>query len=589
MFDHTYFLRGNRKASLLLLFAIFAGTVAGALFIIQALLISEIVNRIFLLDQSLSAITYLLAAAILLMIIRAGLIWIKESIAQHSASSVKDSLRNQFIRKLFVLGPSYVQGESSGELTHTLVDGIDSLNDYFTLYLPAKALAVLVPSLVLIVVLILDPWTTLVFIVAGPMLLLLLALIGGQTKVIQQRRFQEMSWMSAFFLDMLQGLPTLKLFGRSREQADNIEEISSQYGKTTMEVLRTAFQTSLVLEWSATAATAMVALEVSFRLVNGSLPFDVALAVLLLTPEFFLPLRRYALRYHAGAQAKAVAKRLSAVLDTAELTTSHLSRLADTIPYPLEGPLADICFEDVSFAYQNGQRPALSNISLTIPHGRSVALVGPTGAGKSTISSLLLRFIEPSGGVINIGSTPLLNYALDMWRSQVAWVPQYPYLFYGSVAENILLASPSASKEKMLAASYAANAHEFIHSLPYGYDTQLGEKGIRLSGGQRQRIAIARAFLKDAPFLILDEATSHLDTENEELIAAALSALVQGRTTLIIAHRLALVYKADQIVVMNNGRVTQCGSHEDLLSQEGPYRQLYASYSGETSVEGFQL
>ena len=588
MFDPTHFLRGNRKATHLLLFAVIAGTIAGALFIAQALLISEIVDRVFLRDQTLTAITYLLATAFLLMLIRAGLIWVEESVAQHSASSIKNSLRNQLVRKLFVLGPSYAREESSGELAHTLVDGIDSLNDYYTQYLPAKALAALVPAMVFIVVLILDPWTTLVYIVAGPMLLLLLALIGGQTKAIQQRRFQEMSWMSAYFLDMLQGLPTLKLFGRSREQADNIKEISSQYGKTTMEVLRTAFQTSLVLEWSATAATAMVALEVSFRLVNGSLPFDIALAVLLLTPEFFLPLRSYALRYHAGAQAKAVAKRLSAILDTAEPTVGHLSRIADTITHPFEGPLADIRFEDVSFAYQDGQRPVLSNISLTIPHGRTVALVGPTGAGKSTISSLLLRFIEPSGGVITVGGTPLSGYALDIWRRQVAWIPQHPHLFYGSVAENILLARPAASKEKMLAASYAANAHEFIHSLPDGYDTQLGEKGIRLSGGQRQRIAIARAFLKDAPLLIMDEATSHLDTECEGLIAAALATLMQGRTTLIIAHRLALVYKADQIVVIDNGRVAQSGSHNDLLSQEGPYRHLYASYTGETELGEFQ-
>jgi ABC-type multidrug transport system fused ATPase/permease subunit len=250
--------------------------------------------------------------------------------------------------------------------------------------------------------------------------------------------------------------------------------------------------------------------------------------------------------------------------------------------------VAGIRFENVSFAYQDGQRPALSQISLTIPHGHSVALVGPTGAGKSTISSLLLRFIEPSSGVITVSGTPLISYELDTWRHQVAWVPQHPHLFYGSVAENILLANPAASKEKMLAASHAANIHEFIHSLPEGYDTQVGEKGIRLSGGQRQRIAIARAFLKDAPLLIMDEATSHLDTESEGLIAAALEALMQERTTLIIAHRLVLAYKADQIVVMDNGRVTQSGSHDDLLSQEGPYRQLYTSYTGQTAVGGFQ-
>ena len=235
-----------------------------------------------------------------------------------------------------------------------------------------------------------------------------------------------------------------------------------------MEVLRTAFQTSLVLEWSATAATAMVALEVSLRLLNRSLPFDVALAVLLLTPEFFLPLRRFALRYHAGAQAKAVAEHLTAVIDTGGPTPGYHSGLTDTRSHPAARPLADIRIQNVSFAYQDGQRPALSRISLTFPHGHTVALVGPTGAGKSTISNLLLRFIEPSSGTIFIGDTPLMTYAPDAWRQQIAWVPQHPHLSYSSVAENILLARPSADKEEMLAVASAANAHDFILSLPEG-------------------------------------------------------------------------------------------------------------------------
>ena len=394
--------------------------------------------------------------------------------------------------------------------------------------------------------------------------------------------------MSAFFLDMLQGLTTLKLFGRSREQAGNIQEISSQYGKTTMEVLRTAFQTSLVLEWSATAATAMVALEVSFRLVNGSLPFFVAFSVLLLTPEFFLPLRRYALRYHAGARAKAAAERISAVLDTPEHAVLSQPGLGIKAPSLADGVLANIRFENVSFSYQDGQRPALANLTLTIAHGRTVALVGPTGAGKSTISSLLLRFIEPSSGVLTVGDSPLSAYTVEAWRTQIAWVPQHPYLFYGSVAENILRARPSASREEMLAASHAANAHEFILSLANGYQTQLGEKGVRLSGGQKQRIAIARAFLKDAPILIMDEATSHLDRENEALIATALATLMEGRTTIIIAHRLAMAYEADQIVVMDHGRVSQMGSHYDLIMQDGPYQSLYASYLGDSKSDGYQ-
>ncbi len=573
-------LRGRRQAAVLLLLAITAGTMAAVLFITQAILISEVVDRVFLQDQALNHVLPLLLIALILLLIRALLIWLEELLAQNSASAVKSDLRQTLLHHIFLLGPTYTRQESSGELVHALVEGVESLDDYFTQYLPARALAALVPALVFIVVLILDPWTTLVYIVAGPMLLLLLALIGGQTRAIQQRRFREMSWMSTFFLDMLQGLPTLKMFGRSREQAENIREISRHYGRTTMEVLRTAFQTSLVLEWAATAATALVALEVSLRLMNGTLPFNIALAVLLLTPEFFLPLRRYALRYHAGAQGKAAAERLFAILDIMPPASRPKPHRAPPPAQPQPPSAADIQFEDVSFVYQDGRRLALSHLTLTIPHGRSLALVGPTGAGKSTVSNLLLRFIDPGSGAITIGGISLPTIDKKLWRAQVAWVPQDPHLFYGSVADNIRLGRPQATEEELLTAAEAARAHDFILNLPQAYDTQLGERGLRLSGGQRQRIAIARAFLKNAPFLILDEATSHLDAESERLISEALQRLMQNRTVLIIAHRLALAHHADQIVVLENGRSVQSGKHNTMLSEEGPYRRLATSYQG---------
>ena len=231
-----------------------------------------------------------------LLSLRGACIWIGDVLAQRGSSRIKARLRERLTGRLLTLGPAYTQGERSGELVNTVVEGVEALDDYFTQFLPARFLAGLVPAFVLLVVLFLDPWTTLVLLVAGPFLILLLALIGGRTQDITERRFRELSWLSAHFLDMLQGLPTLKLFGRSREQAANIESISRHYGDTTMEVLRTAFQTSLVMEWAATAATALVALEVSLRLMNGMLPFERALAVLLLTPEFFLPLRQMALK-----------------------------------------------------------------------------------------------------------------------------------------------------------------------------------------------------------------------------------------------------------------------------------------------------
>jgi ATP-binding cassette subfamily C protein CydD len=241
---------------------------------------------------------------------------------------------------------------------------------------------------------------------------------------------------------------------------------------------------------------------------------------------------------------------------------------------------ADLRFDQVSFAYDNGQRPALQDFSLHIPHGQKIALVGATGAGKTTVANLLLRFIEPHEGLITIDGTPLNDIDPAAWRSQVAWVPQRPHLFYGTIADNIRLARPTATQAEIASAASAAHAHEFIEKLPQGYATPIGEQGARLSGGQQQRLAIARAFLKDAPFLILDEATSHLDAESEVLIREALDRLLRGRTVLIIAHRLKLVYTADQVIVMQRGRAIEAGRHDVLLAQNGVYRQLVASDEG---------
>ena len=413
-----------------------------------------------------------------------------------------------------------------------MVEGVEALDEYITAYQPARLLAVIVPVFVLIVIFLLDPLTTLILLFTGPILVLLLALIGSRAKGITEQRFLELSWMSAFFLDMLQGLATLKMFGRSREQIENIREISQKFGNTTMEVLRTAFQTSLVLEWGGTIATALVAVEVSLRLMGGTLPFNRALAVLVITPEFFLPLRQLAIKYHAGTAGKAAAERIFAILDT----TPKMPR-AQTRRWVVPARL-DICFDNVSFAYADGQRPALQGFSLPIPHGQTIALVGATGAGKTTAAHLLLRFIEPDRGSITIDGAALETIDPSVWRSRVAWVPQIPHLFYGTIADNIRLARSDASRADIIAAAQAAHAHDFITQLPLGYDTPIGERGARLSGGQQQRLAIARAFLKDAPFLILDEATSHLDSASEAAIQDALARLMRGRTVLIIAPSL---------------------------------------------------
>jgi ATP-binding cassette subfamily C protein CydD len=412
----------------------------------------------------------------------------------------------------------------------------------------------------------------------GPFLILLLSLIGDRSKAITERRFLELSWMSAFFLDILQGIATLKMFGRSREQAANIEEISKKFGATTMEVLRTAFQTSLVMEWAATAATAMVAVEVSLRLMQHSLSLERGLAVLLLTPEFFLPLRQMALRYHSGTAGKSAAERIFAILDSPVRSRSVKSpskRVEQEIPIE-----ADIRFEEVSFAYQDRRQAALHDCSFEISYGKITALVGPSGAGKTTVSSLILRFIEPQAGNIRLAGLDLTELELAGWRSRIAWVPQHPRLFHGTIEENIRLANPGASREDVIRSAQEANAHDFINSLPLGYQTPIGDLGAGLSGGQAQRIAIARAYLKNVPYLIVDEVTANLDSESEALILDALLRLFHGRTALVIAHRLPMATRADRVLVLDQGHVVESGDHSTLLAGGGLYARMAVAYQG---------
>ena len=568
-------LRQDSRAGVLLFLAVGAGFLAAALLATQAWLLSAVVERVFIQKKVLIEVLPWLVGILVIVSIRSAALWSEVILAQRSASRIKRSLRQQISARLFSAGPAFTQLERSGELTSVAVEGVETLDTYLTQFLPARYLAFSVTVFIFFFVLILDRWTSLVLLVTGPFLILLLALIGGRSKAITERRFLELSWMSAFFLDILQGIETLKMFGRSREQADNIEDISKTYGITTMEVLRTAFQTSLVMEWAATAATAMVAVEVSLRLMQHSLSLERGLAVLLLTPEFFQPLRQMALRYHSGTAGKSAAERIFTILDAPVSTSQVIYRSDLEIP---EAP--DIRFEGVSFAYQDGQRSALRNCSLVIPHGKITALVGPSGAGKTTVTSLILRFVEPQAGQIKLAGIDLTKLEPARWRSRIAWVPQHPRLFHGTIEENIRLARPNASREEVIQAAQDANAHEFIQSLSQGYKTPVGDLGASLSGGQAQRIAIARAYLKDVPFLIVDEATAFLDSDSEGLILEALLRLFHGRTALVIAHRLSMAARADRILVLDQGQVVESGEHSSLVAEGGLYARMATAYQG---------
>ncbi|NLF13902.1 MAG: thiol reductant ABC exporter subunit CydD [Anaerolineaceae bacterium] len=563
---------------LALALTVLLGTLGGIAIVVQAWLLSRAIAQVFLGGQTLAGVQTWLLLFLAVAGLRAGLTWSSELAAHRVADRVKDDLRRRLAAHLLALGPAYVQGERSGELAATLVEGVEALDAYFRQYLPQLALAALVPLSVLLIVFPLDWVSGIVLLLTAPLIPVFMVLIGRAAEALTRRQWTALGRMSAHFLDVLQGLATLKALGRSREQLRSIAAVSERYRRTTMGVLRVTFLSALALEMVATLSTAVVAVQVGLRLLGGHIAFEQALFVLVLAPEFYLPLRLLGVRFHAGMQGVAAARRIWEVLD---VEPQAARRAAPVPPAPLPASPLPLVFEDVHLAYDEGARPALKGLSLSLAPGETVALVGPSGAGKSTVAYLLLRFLEPDRGTITAGGRPLAALDPVAWRRQVAWVSQNPALFYGTVADNIRLARPSATPDEVIWAARQARAHEFVSRLPQGYDTLLGERGARLSGGQAQRLALARAFLQDAPLLLLDEATANLDPQVEQSIQEALERLLRGRAALIIAHRLHTIYRADRILVLDGGRVVEEGSHDELLARGGLYRRLVTAYRAE--------
>ena len=571
---------GETKAALFL--AVLAGFLSGIAVVLQARQLSQILNGVFLSAKTLSDVTPWLKMLLGIVVLRAVLTLVGEVSANAAAQQVKENLRNLLARQLLALGPAYTQGERSGELVNTVTQGIEALDAYFSQYLPQLALAGLLPLAYLAIIIPLDPLSGLILLLTGPLIPFFMFLIGSVSQKLTQRQWVVLGRMSAYFLDTLQGLATLKTLGRSRDQTARIAQVSDQYREATMGVLRVTFLSALVLELLGTIGTAIIAVEIGLRLLYGRIGFESAFFILLLAPEFYLPLRTLGLRFHASMSGVSAARRIFEVLEqpledeTAALAPAEMLQNGVGV---LSKPIS-IDFENVSYTYPGRDQAALTGVSMRIRAGQTVALVGASGAGKSTIAGLLLRFIQPAAGCIRVNGFPLNQITVEEWRAQIAWVPQQPYLFHGTIGDNLRLAKPGAPDSELRRAAAQAYLLEAIDLFPKGLDTPVGEGGAQLSGGQAQRLALARAFLRDAPVLVLDEPTAHLDVVQERLLQETTRRLCLGRTVLVIAHRLPTVAQADQIIVLDEGRVVECGQHTDLLAQGGRYTQMLSAYRG---------
>lgn len=550
--------------------AIGLGAFGGILLVPEAWLLARVVTAVVFRHRGLVALLPFLGALIGLFSLRAIVAQFSMIAAVAASTRIKSTIRSFLHEKLEALGSTFLAGQRTGDLASLMVEGVDALDKYYAAYLPQMAVAACIPVAILVFVFPTDWVSGIILLAAGPIIPVFMVIIGKGTERLNQTHWRRLSLMSAHFFDILEGLTTIKLFGAARREAEIIRRVSEDYRLSAMNVLRVAFLSSLVLEFFSTLGVAMIAVFIGFRLYYGQMHFLTGFFVLLLAPEFFRPLRAMGTQYHARMEAIAAAERIVTLLDTPEPVMPPHSA---TLP----AAIGAIRLEGVGFAYRPGE-PVLREIDFTLRQGERVALVGPSGSGKSTIARLILGLATPAEGRICVNGVDLREISPEAWFRGSSWMPQRPTLFAGTIAENIRLGWPDARMQDLTRAARAAQADEFISRLPRGYGTVIGERGQGLSGGEARRVALARALLKPAQLLVLDEAEASLDHETANLVRHAIARLPRETSVLLIAHRLESAEAADRIIVLEDGQIVEQGPPALLRAASGRFAAMDAAY-----------
>ena len=560
-------------------FAVAVGLAASIFGVARLALLGWLIGLVFKGAPSAELMLPIVSVAVV-MVVRGGLEYARNMVAHRTAAIVQAQIRRCLYDRVVALGPAHFGLTRTGDVIISMIDGVEQLETYFGQYLPQLFVAALTPLVILAFMAFIDLPLALVLVGFALLTLVAPAVFHRWDSDNSQRRQRAYGAFAAEFLDAVQGLATLKAFGQSTLKSKALAARAHDLFRATMWVLATNSLSRGITDTGIAAGAAAALGYGAWRLGQGDLSLQALLVVLMLGTEVFRPLRDMRALLHQGMVGQASAEGVMAILDAEPALTDAVDAV------PVVGELVpEIAFEDVTFAYPGGRQPAHRGLDFRVAAGERVGIVGSSGSGKSSIVKLLLRLYDPSSGRVTLGGHDLRELRLEDIRRHLAVVNQDTYLFHGTVEDNLRFGKPDASDVELEAAVRTANAHDFIASLPQGYRTVIGERGVRLSGGQRQRIAIARALLRDAPILVLDEALSAVDAENEAVIQEALDRLMVGRTTLILAHRLSSVIDADRILVIEEGRVVESGSHAALMAAGGAYRRLMGEQAMEGAIE----
>jgi ATP-binding cassette subfamily C protein CydD len=524
--------------------------------IIEAVYLSVITEKVFLQNRSLEDIFPELAGFFLISILRVLTSWQEQKRLSYTGSVLKTHLQSRLINRIHESGPSGLPENSAAELSTLYTGHVDAIVRYVTEYMPHLVRALVIPVVILVWIFPLDLITGFILLLTAPLIPLFMILIGSMTETATHRRWQQLARMRAYFFDVLQGLTTIRIFGRPGYFLERIRKTSEDFRSGSMRVLRIAFLSALVMELLTTISMAVIAVEIGLRLLYGSMIFRDAFFILILAPDFYQPMRLLGGLFHNAVAGSAAADRYERWLSSGEkqiVSPAENTGRAEAVP---------IRFENVSCRYPQRSEPALNAITITIPPVGLTVVSGPSGAGKSTLLALLMRFVEPMEGRILLGKTPLEDLHPRRWRRQTAWISQDPYLFNRTILENIALAKPGASRSEIESATRSAGLTEVIEQLPHGLDTPVGEQGLRLSAGERQRVALARVFLRNAPYVFMDEPTASLDPHTDYLIRRSIEVLSEDRLVMVISHRPEIKSKAALVLALSDGRLAAKDFHK---------------------------